>query len=223
MRKFLILLSLSLLLAACGKPDRPTIPLYLAVQRDDIDQVERHMYWGSNMEALNADGQRPLHVAAARGNVVMVRKLLQHGVRVDAPDAAGHTALQLAILGGRTQVADELLAHGAKLDANALLLAAARQGSTDRDVVRYLVRHGADTETRDTDGDTPLLIAIRGGHLRLARHLVDNGADVNVHDAGGHSALRLALQLKEPEQAALLKRYGAVDDAGTPQPPTGAQ
>jgi ankyrin repeat protein len=223
MRKLLTLLLLSLLLTACSKPERPTIPLYLAVQRGDLDQVERHIYWGSNMEALNPDGQRPLHVAAAQGYVVMVRKLLEHGVQVDAPDAAGHTALQLAVLGGRTQVADELLAHGARLDADTLLLEAAKQGTPDRDVVRFLVRHGADLQARDATGDTALLIAIRGNHLRLAHHLVVNGADVNVSNAQGRSALSLALQLDEPELAALLKRYGAV--AGAPATPaaSGAQ
>jgi ankyrin repeat protein len=223
MRKLLTLLLLSLLVTACGKPERPTIPLYLAVQRGDLDQVERHMYWGSDMEALNPDGQRPLHVAAAKGNVVMVRKLLQHGVKVDAPDAAGRTALQLAILAGRTQVADELLSHGAKLNADALLIDAARQGNPDRDVVRYLVRHGADLQARNATGDTALLIAIRGNHLRLARHLVDNGADVNIRDASGRSALGLALQLKEPEMAALLKRYGAVDGTPAMAPPSATQ
>lgn len=216
MRK-LIILTLTLLLAACGEPDHPSIPLYLALQRGDIDQLERHMYWGTDMEALNPDGQRPLHVASAKGNVVMARKLLEHGVKVDAKNKAGDTALQIALLAGRTQVADVLLAHGASLDADALLLRAARQGTPDRDVVRYLVEHGADTEARDPAGDTALLIAVRNGNLRLARHLVDNGADVNVRDADGQSALHLAVQRQEPEVASLLRRYGASDPASAGQ------
>lgn len=208
-RIFLLLL-IPLLLSGCDEPDRPTIPLYLAVQRGDIDQLERHIHWGSDIQALDPDGLRPLHVAAAKGNVVMVRLLLKHGVAVDAKDATGRTALEIAILAGRTQVADVLLAAGAALDADALLLTAARQGNPDRDVVGYLVKHGANTEVRDDNGDTPLLLAIRGGHLRLARHLVDRGADVNVRDGSGHAAVVLARSLGQTEMVALLKRYGAV-------------
>jgi ankyrin repeat protein len=212
----LVLLLLPLLLAGCGEPDKPSISLYLAMQRDDIDQVERHIFWGSDMDALNPDGERPLHVAAAKGNVVMVRKLLKHGVAVDAENARGRTALQLAVLSGRTQVADLLLAQGATLDASALLLIAAREGNPDRDVVRYLVAQGADTEFRDADGDTALLIAVRGGHLRLARHLVDAGADVDTRDAAGRSALTLAKQLGHPDIASLLRRNGAIDQPTAP-------
>ena len=211
MRTVTVLLLSSLLLIACGEPDRPSIPLSLAVSRGDIDQLERHMYWGSDLETPDPSGQRPLHVTAAKGNVVVVRKLLEHGVQIDAPDPSGHTALQLALLAGRTQVADVLIAHGAALDADALLLEVARTGNPDRDVVRYLVKVGADIETRDPAGDTPLLLAVRGGHQRLARHLVDAGADVNVRDAQGVSALSLANQSGRPELAAMLLRYGAQD------------
>lgn len=218
MRTAAVLLLSTLLLTACGEPDRPNIPLGLAVARGDLDQLERHMYWGTDMETPDRDGRRPLHVAAQRGNVVLVRKLLDHGVQIEAPDAGGRSALQLAILAGRTQAADLLLARGATLDADALLLAAARAGNPDRDVVRYLVAHGADTEARGTDGDTPLLLAVRGGHMRLARHLVDAGAEVNVRDAGGMSALTLARRAASTEMASMLERYGARPDLGGETP-----
>jgi ankyrin repeat protein len=218
MRLITVLLLLPLLLlSGCGEPDRPSIPLYLALQRGDIDQIERHIYWGSDIHALTPDGRRPLQMAASQGNVVVVELLLKHGVDVNARDSEGVTALQTAILVGRTQVADVLLSHGAELDADRLLLQAAAQGNPDRDVVSYLVKHGADTEARDDNGDTPLLLAVRGGHLRLARHLVDRGADVNVSDREGRTALALAQSLGHTELAALLKRYGALAEPRTQQ------
>jgi ankyrin repeat protein len=211
MTRLPLLLLLALALTACGEPDRPSISLYLALQRGDIDQIERHIYWGTDINEFDPDGRRPLHVAAASGRVIVVELLLKNGAEVDARDRENRTALERAVLAGRTQIADLLLRHGAELDADQLLLDAARAGTRDRDVVRWLVGHGASLEARETDGDTPLLIAIRDNNHRLARHLIDQGADVNVHDAAGDSALGIARQLGHEEIAHQLRRSGAAD------------
>lgn len=210
MRHIAVLIVLTaLLLTGCSEPDRPSISLYLAVQRDDLDQLDRHIYWGTDINAVLPNGQYPLHAAAAKGSIIMVRTLLKHGAEIDRRMADGSTALDLAILGGRTQVAELLLAQGAQLDASALLLQAAETGATDRDIVRFLIERGADTERRNTDGDTPLLTAIRQDNHRLANQLVNQGANVNARTADGISALALARQLKLTELVSLLQRQGA--------------
>ena len=66
-----------LLLTGCAEPDRPTVSLYLAVQRGDIDQIERHIYWGANINQPDPEGQMPLHVAAREGQWVVVELLLK--------------------------------------------------------------------------------------------------------------------------------------------------
>ncbi|MEJ2575824.1 MAG: ankyrin repeat domain-containing protein [Gammaproteobacteria bacterium] len=211
MTKMLSYLLFALALAACGEPDRPSISLYLALQRGDIDQIERHIHWGTDINEFDPDGRRPLHVAAATGRVVVVKLLLKHGAEVNALDKENRTALERAVLAGRTQIADLLLSQGARLEPSTLLLDAAHAGARDRDIVRWLVDHGADLEARSTDGDTPLLIAVRDNNHRLARHLIDQGADVNVRDAGGTSALELARALGHEEIAHWLRRSGAAD------------
>ena len=198
-----------LVLSGCSAPEEPGIPLYLALQRGDINQIERHLAWGTDVNAPLADGQRALQIAADTGNIVAVRKLLGQGARIDAEDAQGRTPLFAALHAGRVRIADLLLEEGAPLDASRLLLALARQGLSYRDVVAWLAGHGADLEQRDTDGDTPLLVAIRQGNHRLARHLVDNGASATVRTADGTSALALAEQLQRREIAQLLRRQGA--------------
>jgi ankyrin repeat protein len=194
---------------ACSEPDRPTVTLYLAVQRGDLDQLARHIHWGSDVNAELPNGQYPLHTAAEQGRIIMVKELLKHGAEIDRTTADGDTAIDLALLNGRTQLAELLLAHGAALDPSALLLKAATAGVTDRDTIRFLIQHGADTEQRNADGDTPLLIAIRQDNHRLASHLVNQGADVNVLTATGISALSLARELNAHELISLLQRQGA--------------
>jgi ankyrin repeat protein len=197
------------MLAGCSEPDRPSITLYLAVQRGDLDQLERHIYWQTEIDAELPNGQYPLHVAAEKGRIIMVKRLLEHGVEIDRTTSEGDTALDLSVLSGRIEIAEILLAQGATLDASALLLKGAAAGITDRDSVRFLVAQGAGFEQRDDNGDTALLIAIRQDNHRLATHLVNLGADVNVETADGVSALQLARQLELPELISLLERFGA--------------
>lgn len=212
MRTLLILALTALIvsLGACAEPDQPSVPLYLAIQRGDLDQLERHIHWGTDINIALPGGRYPLHLAAEKGRFVMVKTLLRNGADIGALTEQGDSALDLAILSGRTQVAELLLDSGAQLDASALLLKAASLGVTDRDTVKFLVEAGADLEKRNGDGDTPLLISIRQDNHRLATHLVNRGADVNVKTANGLSALDLARQLAYPELISLLQRQGAL-------------
>lgn len=205
----IILAMLIPLLSACSEPDKPSVALYLAVQRGDLDQLERHIHWGTDINTRLRSGQYPLQTASEQGRIIMVKTLLKHGADTDAVTADGASALDLAILAGRTQIAELLLAKGAQLDASALLLKAAALGVTDRDTVRFLLERGADLEQRNTDGDTALLVSIRQDNHRLATQLVNKGADVDVLAADGRSALALAQQLQLPELISLLQRQGA--------------
>ena len=212
MRTLLILALTALVvsLGACAEPDRPSVPLYLAIQRGDLDQLERHIHWGTDINVALPGGRYPLHSAAEKGRFVMVKTLLSNGADIGALTEQGDSALDLAILSGRTQVAELLLDSGARLDPSAVLIKAASLGVTDRDTVKFLVEAGADLEKRNADGDTPLLISIRQHNNRLATHLVNRGADVNVKTADGRSALDLARQLAYPELISLLQRQGAL-------------
>lgn len=207
---FIFALLTALFMYACSEPDKPTVSLYLAVHRGDIDQIERHIYWGADINEVDPDGHRPMHVAAEQGRIAVVKMLLKHGAEIDAPDSRGQTAIQVALLSGRIQLADLLMKRGAKLDPSELLLKATTANITDRDVMTWLVDHGANTEQRNTEGDTPLLIAIRHLNHRTVRHLVTANADVNVLDASGKSALQIAESLGSNDISNLLRRHGAV-------------
>ncbi len=208
---YLLPLLLALLSSGCSTPDEPTISLYLAIQRGDIEQLERHLHWGTPVDQPLPNGRYPLHEVAARGRVVMLKMLLKHGVRLDPRDPDGQTPLDLAILNGRTQAAQALIRAGATFDPSQLLLEAARRKVSDRDVVRLLERHGADMEVRDAQGNTPLLIAAANGNHRLVHYLIEFGADTNARNAAGETALSIARRLKRPELEEFLLANGAID------------
>ena len=70
--------------------------------------------------------------------------------------------------------------------ADDALLKAAEDG--DADAVRKAVKDGADLETRDSKGRTPLLLASLGDHVEAARVLVREGADPDAQDDRDDSA-----------------------------------
>lgn len=200
----------SLLLASCGEPDKPTVSWFLAVQRGDIDQVERHIHWGSEIDAVFPSGRTALHDAAEKGRIILLKLLIDNNAEIDTQDAAGRSPLDLAVLNGRTQAAEILIEAGASYDPSMQLLMAAKHGVEDRDVVRFLKSHGANLDTTDDQGNTALMIATSLNNHRLVTHLIEQGADVNLRNREGSSALKIARQIGATEISHQLERNGAV-------------
>lgn len=198
-----------LLIGGCGAPDQPSVSLYTAIERGDIDQLDRHLHWKTDVNTPLPGGSYPLHETARLGQLVMVKMLLDAGVELEVRDAAGRTPLEIAMLNGRTQTAKTLIDAGAEFDPSGLLLLCAQQNVTDRDVVRFLRQRGADLEARDEEGLTPLLIAARHGNHRLIHHLIEYGANVNTLGPDGESALELVRRQNLPEVERFLLRNGA--------------
>jgi ankyrin repeat protein len=203
------LLLLLLFLTTCSAPDKPTIGLYLAVQRGDIDQIERHIYWGADINQPNVDGETPLHVAAAKGRLVVVKLLLKHAAEIDAADRDGHSPLHAAVIADRTQVAQYLVDQGAAIDPDRLLMEVVNSSVTDRDVVEFLLANGANINHLDSSGKTPLILAITNNQRLLTKRLIAHGADVNRSGSSGQTPLEVATEVGNQEIIRMLKRNGA--------------
>jgi uncharacterized protein len=89
---------------------------------------------------------------------------------------------------------------------------AARQG--DVGTIHEIVAQGADPNEKAQNGETPLTLAVLGGHEEVARALIESGADVHARNAGGFTPLHAAAYAGDVAIADLLIDHGAdVDDA----------
>ena len=213
MKNFSIILLIVLAavwLQACADPDKPTIGLYVAIKRGDIDQIERHIFWQTDINKINIDGQTPLHESAKAGRVIAAKLLLKSGADLNKLNREGQTALYVALQNGRTQLADMLIKQfNASFDPTETLFNIVRDNVNDRDVIRFLAQRNANMNSHDSEGDTPLIIAIRNQQRLVAKHLIENNADVNFANKAGQLPLTIARQINNSDLISLLKRNGA--------------
>jgi ankyrin repeat protein len=158
-------------------------------------------------DADTPDRQRPLHEASSSPK--MTALLLEHGARIDRADARGRTPLHCAII-GRPRVSEGYLKKQGQTFKASYSGPMARTEADCDEVVKVLVRHGADLNAADTRRDTPLHVAAEYGDLGAVRLLLDLGADRNRRNAAGRTPAVLATANGHAAVAAMLN--------GTPQP-----
>jgi ankyrin repeat protein len=103
-----------------------------------------------------------------------------------------------------------LLGGGLEMQAETGLFEAVRNG--DDGLVRTLIRSGADPNTRNSLGATPLMYAAAFASPDLVRLLLDSGADVNARSNSGATALMWATG-NTSNVRLLLERGAAVNAA----------
>lgn len=94
---------------------------------------------------------------------------------------------------------------------NSRLLSAAEKGEPV--IAQYLINCGADVNTQDNDGATPLILAACAGDSGVVEVLLNNGAEVNMSEMGGNTALMMAAFFGDIDIVEILLSAGADIDA----------
>uniref|UniRef100_A0A0R3RKG5 ANK_REP_REGION domain-containing protein n=1 Tax=Elaeophora elaphi TaxID=1147741 RepID=A0A0R3RKG5_9BILA len=177
---------------------------------------------GANVNAQDNEGWTPLHAAACCGNVDLVEYLCAEGADLSvtntdkelAVDLAEEDDCRLALeeehqrqgvnpdecrnreLAIMRRDAEQWLKDGEMHDhphsrtgATALHVAAAKGYN---DVMRLLLKAGADVNSRDRDGWTPLHAAAHWGEHEAAAILIQNGASFSELTNNGETVLNVA-------------------------------
>lgn len=128
--------------------------------------------------------EEQLRAAAMDGYLIRVERLLLDGVSPRAADERGMTPLHLAAKNGH------------------------------REVVAFLVDHGAAMDQPRQDGVTPLFLAAQAGRRDIVALFLERGAEINAQArVGSVTLLHLGAYRGDQEMVALLLKHAADKNA----------
>nr|XP_022327384.1 ankyrin repeat and SOCS box protein 3-like [Crassostrea virginica] len=131
-----------------------------------------------------------------QGHFNVLRKLLKAGANPNVFDAEEEPLIFIPVVNGDYETLEVLLESDVcdinikSLDSSTSALTTA-VGLDDLEMVKFLIKAGANVNCIDESGKTPLLLALQDGKFKIAQYLMKQGSDVNIVDGLGQSALFL--------------------------------
>ncbi|KAF5547961.1 endocytosis ankyrin repeat protein [Fusarium napiforme] len=177
-------------------------PIHFAVLSDNFEGLEQLMAAKADLNRQDPAGCTPL-MRASYENDAMLQKLLEHSEcqkRISQGNVQGMTALHFAVSSGPLACTRLLLEAGApvsKTDENGRApihyLGWGNQEHQQEidDIIKLLQDYGADIESKDNLGRTPILWACREGNVPVLGALVRAGASLGAIDSNGNGILHI--------------------------------
>lgn len=195
------------------KDNEGNTPLHIACLNGKKSIVEFLISQNADVNEKNNMGNPSLHFAALGGYADIIEILLENGADINAKDDRGFTAIRFAVFRGFKDVVSLLADEGADVGeqnkewGRSLLHTACLFNRIN--VVEILIAKGADIQTTNPEGLTPLHLASNHGHKELCGVLITKGADVNITDNGKDTPLHGAAWYGNIGTAELLLANGA--------------
>ncbi|XP_075856878.1 ankyrin repeat and SOCS box protein 3 isoform X5 [Microcebus murinus] len=200
--------------------NRGWMPIHEAAYHNSVECLRMLIHADSSSEnyikAKTFEGFCALHLAASQGHWKIVQILLEAGADPNATTLEETTPLFLAVENGQIDVLRLLLRHGANVNGshsmcgwNSLHQASFQENA---EILKLLLKKGANQECQDDFGITPLFVAAQYGKLESLSILISSGANVNCQALDKATPLFIAAQEGHTKCVELLLSSGADPD-----------
>ncbi|XP_045301998.1 ankyrin repeat and SOCS box protein 3 isoform X3 [Leopardus geoffroyi] len=199
--------------------NRGWMPIHEAAYHNSVECLRMLIHADSSENYIKTktfEGFCALHLAASQGHWKIVHILLEAGADPNATTSEENTPLFLAVENGHIDVLRLLLRYGANVNGshsmcgwNALHQATFQENG---EIIKLLLKKGADKECQDDFGITPLFVAAQYGKLESLSILISSGANVNCQALDEATPLFIAAQEGHTECVELLLSSGADPD-----------
>jgi len=200
MLKKLIWLSSLLLLASyfhTTYPKSVASQMFSAVKACDLKALKARLAEKkADINVKDTYGDTLLHKAVEQGEEKVVVFLLSKGAQVDIKNNVENTPLYVAYEKGNKALIKLLVDKGAdvnikdKFFGNTLLHEFCKGARSDaKEMITFLLAKGADINSTNKTGDTPLCIAYDCSKKEILVLLIEKGADLNKKDKWGNALL----------------------------------
>ncbi len=189
--------------------------LHAAAHTGDLDEVNRLIGAGTDLQQTDGHGRTAMHVAAFASNDDVVMALALAGADPNRLENGRYDIITIAAVANDAEMVRTAVKAGANAgnitsiyDGTALI-AAAHLGNWES--VQVLIEAGAPLDHVNNLGWTALIEAVvlgDGGprHVKTARLLVEAGADMSIADRNGNTPLQLARMRGYAEMVRVLNR-----------------
>uniref|UniRef100_A0A1B6J2G2 Uncharacterized protein n=1 Tax=Homalodisca liturata TaxID=320908 RepID=A0A1B6J2G2_9HEMI len=156
-------------------------PLFLACQNGCLNAVNLLLKQSKcDVNLANIEEVPPLNVACSKGNFKIVQLLVEFGAKVNAQDFNGYTALHEAVLHPTSR-------RGVR----------EQQDEIRHEICRFLLRHNANPDVLEDEGNLPFHFACQSGLLKTLTLLFTSSKQhdlINFRNKDGRTPLMLAVQ-----------------------------
>lgn len=201
----------------------PTV-LHFFAATNNTELAELVINHGADVNVKDRAGETPLHETAQEGCLNAAKLLVSKGADINAKSGNNKTPLDYAVrpvwdvdvygwpqdrIGRRKEVAAYLLECGSVYT----IFDIAWLGDLKR--VEELIKGAPSLVNAQSDKETPLFAAIRGGNAEVVEHLLKNGAQLGTKSRHRQTSLQVAAYLGYADVAQVLLSHGVdIDQRG---------